>query len=76
MDTQKECLPKTLPFLMPVNVFYKVYFSSLYGFNYNSKRSFKVLLKLINDRKNCIVLVFLCSPLEGKKEIFLFLNFN
>jgi hypothetical protein len=76
MSTQKECLPKPFPFLKPLNVFKKLNFSSLYGFNYNSNRSFKVLLKILNDRENCTILVFLCSPLDSKKEIFLFLNFN
>jgi hypothetical protein len=33
-------------------------------------------LKIVNERRNCTILVFLCSPLEGKKEISLFLNFN
>jgi hypothetical protein len=76
MGTQKECLPKTLPFLKPLNLFYILNFYTLYGFNYNSNRSLKVVLKILNDRNNYTILVFFCSPLDGKKEIFLFLNFN
>jgi hypothetical protein len=32
MGIQKECLTKTLPFFKPLNIFWKLHFSNLYGF--------------------------------------------